>query len=72
MRSFCKWDCIGVRDLQGASDAMLPLELKRILCSYDSELTFQLVKMCGVRGAVERWSMGSWCLVSVPADLLCI
>lgn len=39
---------------------MLPLELTMILCNYDSELTFQLVKMYGVRGAVEKWSMGSW------------
>lgn len=51
---------------------MVPLEVKRILCTYDHELTFQLVKMCGVRGAVEWWSMGSWCLVGVSAELLCI
>lgn len=51
---------------------MLLLELKMIFCTYDNELTFQLVKMCGVRETVERWSMGSWCLVSVSADLLCI
>lgn len=48
---------------------MLPLELKMILCTYDSELTFQLVKMYGARGAVEIWSMGIWCLVGVSADL---
>lgn len=44
---------------------MLPLELTRILGNYDGELTFQMVKMCGVRGAVEKWGMGSWCLVCV-------
>lgn len=41
-------------------------------CVLDSELTFQLLKMCGVGEAIERWSMGSWCLVGVSAELLCI